>query len=89
MTAHSRLGKLDLLRDLLRRSTACDVLDTHALGRRLRWQARQWQMETLTGSPSTSTVSCPHEQDARRVAMSGRYRAVERVPTPGRFVLRR
>jgi hypothetical protein len=40
-----------------------------------RWQARQWQIETLTGSPSTSTVSCPHEQDARRVAMSGRYRA--------------
>ena len=40
-----------------------------------RWQARQWQIETLTGSPSTSTASCPHEQDARRVTMSGRYRA--------------
>jgi len=39
-----------------------------------RWQARQWQIETLTGSPSASTVSCPHEQDARRVGMSGRYR---------------
>jgi hypothetical protein len=36
------------------------------------WQARQWQIETLMGSPSTSTVSCPHEQDARRAAMSGR-----------------
>ena len=34
-------------------------------------------MEILTGLPSTSTVSCPQEQDARRVAMTGQYRAVE------------
>jgi hypothetical protein len=30
-------------------------------------------MEILTGLPSTSTVSCPQEQDARRVAIPGRY----------------
>jgi hypothetical protein len=34
-------------------------------------------MEILTGSPSTSTVSCPQVQDARRVSTSGRYRVAE------------
>jgi hypothetical protein len=36
-----------------------------------RWQARQWQIEILTGSPSTSTESCPHEQDPPRGTTGG------------------
>jgi len=49
------------------------------------WQARQWQIDALTGWPSTSTVSCPHEQDARRVAMAGRFRAAEAPPRRASF----
>jgi hypothetical protein len=34
-----------------------------------RWQARQWQMDTRTGSAVVVTVSCPQEQAAVRSVM--------------------
>ena len=36
-----------------------------------RWQARQWQIETRTGSPSTVSRSCPQLHAACRVLTSG------------------
>src|SRR5207247_10446026 len=41
-----------------------------------RWQARQWQIETRTGSPSTVSRSCSQLHAACRVLTSG---IVERV----------
>jgi hypothetical protein len=42
-----------------------------------RWQARQWQIETRTGSPSTVSRSCSQLQAACRVITSG---IVDRLP---------
>jgi hypothetical protein len=35
-----------------------------------RWQARQWQIETRTGSPLTLAVIWPQLQEAERVIIS-------------------
>src|SRR5437867_3163679 len=37
----------------------------------LRWHARQWQIETRTGSPSTVSRSCSQLHAACRVLTSG------------------
>jgi len=39
------------------------------------WQARQWHIETRSGSPVQSMVSWPQQQDARRLVI-GRLRVV-------------
>src|SRR5262249_18599227 len=38
-----------------------------------RWQARQWQTETRTGSPSVHSRSCPQLHEASRVATARSY----------------
>jgi hypothetical protein len=42
-----------------------------------RWQARQWQTETRTGSPSTSARSWPQLHTASRVAIAHRVDVLE------------
>src|SRR5262245_23625539 len=55
-----------------------------------RWQARQWQMETTNGSPSTSRRSCPQWQAAMRVTIraildtGGYAQALRAVSSAGR-----
>ena len=65
-------------------SVACPEMVTRSLGKRAcapkvlpvrRWQARQWHMDTRTGSPRAMATSCPQLQVARRLppgAASGR-----------------
>ena len=44
-----------------------------------RWQARQWQTETRTGSPSTSARSWPQLHLASCVAIGQRLELIEYV----------
>jgi hypothetical protein len=47
-----------------------------------RWQARQWQTETRTGSAEVTAESWPHEQEAVRVGIVGPGRKAVRLLAP-------
>src|SRR5215216_5024131 len=53
-----------------------------------RWQARQWQIETRTGSPSTVSRSCSQLDAASRVLMSGIVDRVGSGDIPARWPIR-